>query len=148
MARNSELMIHDAWGLCVGNAADMRDLAGRLDHFSDNIASVYADKAGGDVATWRAAMAAETWYSAEEAVEAGLADRVVTRKADDAKARFDLSIFNYPGRDAAPDPAAPSGDAPSEDVDPDDADATPPEDIDDGEFELVARSYERLAQAI
>lgn len=76
MSRNAELMIHDAWGLTVGNAADMRKTADLLDHISDNIASVYAGKASGDVAVWRAAMLAETWYSADDAVTAGLADRV------------------------------------------------------------------------
>jgi len=106
MARNSELFIHDAWGLCVGNAADMRKLAEDLDHFSDNCASIYAAKAGGTVEEWRAAMAAETWYSAEEAVEAGLADSVDEQTdeaaADKAKARFDLSVFNVAGRHQAP----------------------------------------------
>lgn len=111
MARNSELMIHDAWGFCVGNAADMRDLADLLDHLSDNIASIYAAKAGGDTANWRAAMAAETWYSADEAVDAGLADRIDgATTTDDAKNRFDLSIFNYAGRSQAPGPQHPTGD--------------------------------------
>lgn len=106
MARNSELMIHDAWGLCVGNAAEMQSMAEMLDHFSDNIASVYAEKSGADVALWRAAMSAETWYSAEEAVAAGLADRVDAKKTADAKNSFDLSIFTYAGRAHAPAPAA------------------------------------------
>lgn len=105
MARNSELMIHDAWGLCVGNAADMRSMADLLDKNSDNIAAIYAAKAGGSVEEWRALMAAEAWYLADEAVEAGLADRVDDRQADDdTKARFDLSIFTYAGREAAPAP--------------------------------------------
>jgi ATP-dependent Clp endopeptidase proteolytic subunit ClpP len=167
MARNSELMIHDAWGLVVGNAADMRQMADTLDHLSNNIASVYADKSGGDVADWRAAMAAETWYSAEEAVAAGLADRV-DKKSNAAKNHFDLSIFTYAGRDNAPGPTTaainsgqltpnearvlaglPEESAPStEATDPDDAPVTEPEDAADEElFELVARSLERLAQA-
>jgi ATP-dependent Clp endopeptidase proteolytic subunit ClpP len=103
MARNSELMIHDAWGLCVGNAADMTAMAELLDHLSDNIASVYADKTGGDPADWRAAMAKESWYSAQEAVDAGLADSVET-KTTAAKNRYDLTIFTYAGRSAAPAP--------------------------------------------
>ena len=107
MARNSELMIHDAWGLCVGNAADMTAMAEMLAKNSDNIATIYAEKAGGDLTRWRAAMQAETWYLADEAVTAGLADRVDSgKKADDAKAEFDLSIFNFPGRSAAPAPLA------------------------------------------
>jgi ATP-dependent protease ClpP protease subunit len=106
MAKNSELMIHDAWGLCVGNADDMVKMAGELDHFSDNIASIYAAKAGGDIAVWRAAMKAETWYSAEEAVAAGLADRVDGAKSA-AKNEFDLTVYQYAGREHAPAPIEP-----------------------------------------
>lgn len=113
MADNSELMIHDAWGICVGAAADMTSMAGLLDHLSDNVASIYAAKSGGDVAGWRAAMLAETWYSAAEAVDAKLADRAGTveeagdpveieKEADP----FDLSVFKYQGREQAPAPTA------------------------------------------
>jgi ATP-dependent protease ClpP protease subunit len=105
MGRNSEMMIHDAWGICIGNAEDMRDLAGRLDHLSDNIASVYAEKAGGSTADWRAHMLAETWYSADEAVAAGLADRVEDAQSK-AENKFDLSVFTYAGREKAPAPSA------------------------------------------
>jgi len=105
MARNSELMIHDAWGLCVGNAAEMHAMAEMLGHISDNIASVYAEKSTTDVGLWRIAMSSETWYSAAEAVEAGLADRVDAKKPA-AKNTFDLSIFTYAGRDKAPAPSA------------------------------------------
>jgi ATP-dependent Clp endopeptidase proteolytic subunit ClpP len=104
MARNSELMIHDAWGVCVGNAGDMKSMADMLDHVSDNIASIYAAKAGEDVAVWRQAMTTETWYSADEAVAAGLADSVAQPAEPDAKNRFDLSVFTYAGREAAPAP--------------------------------------------
>lgn len=106
MSRNAEMMIHDAWGLAVGNAADMRDLAARLDASSENIASIYADRAGGTTKQWRTAMEAETWYSDKEAVSAGLADRVETNKtaSDKAKNRFDLSVFAHAGRASAPDP--------------------------------------------
>jgi len=105
MGRNAEMMIHDAWGLAIGNAADMRDLADRLDHLSNNVASVYAAKAGGSTDEWRSAMIAETWYSAEEAVTAGLADRMGAA-TDQSKDRFDLSVFTYAGRDKAPAPTA------------------------------------------
>lgn len=106
MGRNTELMIHDAWGIGIGPAAAMRDLADLLDKLSDDIASIYAAKAGGTVAAWREHMVAETWYSANEAVEAGLADRVEGVTADaDANNRFDLSLFAYAGRRAAPAPA-------------------------------------------
>jgi ATP-dependent Clp endopeptidase proteolytic subunit ClpP len=104
MGRNSQLMIHDAWGLCVGNATDMRDLATRLDQLSDNIADIYAAKAGGSTMQWREAMLAETWYSADEAVKAGLADDVEGEAQADPENAFDLSVFQHAGRSDAPDP--------------------------------------------
>lgn len=109
MARNSELMIHDASMIAWGDAAVMRDAADQLDKTSNNIASIYAEKAGGDVEAWREAMLAETWYSADEAVEAGLADRVDRKEAapDDPENYFDLSVFNFAGRSKAPTPMFP-----------------------------------------
>ena len=104
MSPNSELMIHDAWGLAVGNAADMRQMAELLDHVSNNIASVYARKAGGSTEDWRAAMERESWFSAEEAVTVGLADRVAGDDDTSAHNSFDLSVFTYAGRTAAPAP--------------------------------------------
>lgn len=110
MNKNSEMMIHDGMGLCVGNASEMRELANMLDRVSDNIASIYADadRLGHDADHWRAMMRAETWFTAEEAVEAGLADRVAGSKAAaNASARWDLSVFNYSGRRNAPAPVIP-----------------------------------------
>lgn len=109
MARNAELMIHDAWSICVGNAEDMAQMADNLGRISDNLASIYAEKAGGEVSAWRAVMRAETWYSAAEAVAAGLADRVddgaAAEDEPDAQARFDTAeLFHYAGRAAAPPP--------------------------------------------
>lgn len=108
MARNSQLMIHDAWGLCVGNAQDMADVAEALDKLSDNIASIYADKAGGTPDDWRTAMQSETWYNADEAVEAGLADSVQAKPAAEPQNRFDLTVFAHAGRDDAPEPFIPA----------------------------------------
>jgi ATP-dependent protease ClpP protease subunit len=105
MGKGAELMIHDSWGICIGNSEDMATMSGQLDHVSNNIASMYVDKAGGTTQFWRDAMLAETWYTAEEAVEAGLADRISdNKKAEKAKAKFDLSIFNHAGRSNAPAP--------------------------------------------
>jgi ATP-dependent protease ClpP protease subunit len=81
MNRFAQMMIHDGLMITFGNADDHREAADLLDRFSSNIAAIYAARAGGTAASWRAAMKAETWYSAEEAVAAGLADDLVT--ADD-----------------------------------------------------------------
>lgn len=115
MGFGAEMMIHDASAICWGNAADMEETAKVLNQLSETIASVYAERAGGTTEEWRAAMHAETWYSAEEAVAAGLADRVTTRKGTDAEdqaetstAKFDLSIFAHAGRRQAPGPMVPT----------------------------------------
>lgn len=116
MGRHSQLMIHEPYGMCVGNAADMAVMIEQLDRCADNIASVYADRAGGTVEAWREAMREESWYTGAEAVAAGLADQVVANprggddtsgepeEAEQVAARWDLSVFNYAGRDEAPRP--------------------------------------------
>lgn len=108
MAQGSQLMIHDAWGLCAGNAADMTEMAARLNQESDNIAGFYANRSGGTVASWRKAMLAETWYSADEAVAVGLADKVAKRATpgENPAARWDLKVYGYryAGRAEAPAP--------------------------------------------
>lgn len=92
MARNATMMIHDGFGMGVGNAADMRELADLLDKTSDNIASIYAERTGKPADSWRALMRDETWFTAEEAVTAGLADEVQAPRGK-AENSWDLSIF-------------------------------------------------------
>lgn len=111
MMPRSQMMIHDASGICLGNAADMADMAALLDKQSDNIAAAYADRAGGTADEWRARMREETWYTAEEAVEAGLADEVAPsrrQREDDPqmtqREQFIRAAFRYAGREQAPDP--------------------------------------------
>ncbi|MFD2763935.1 head maturation protease, ClpP-related [Micromonospora eburnea] len=77
MNRHSELMIHDGLALTIGNEADHLETAAQLGRLSDNIASIYATRAGGSADDWRAAMRAETWYTAAEAAAAGLADEAI-----------------------------------------------------------------------
>ena len=86
MMPHSQLMIHDAWGMSMGNAEDMLRCAEELNRASDNLAAIYQAKAGGDVVAWRDAMREESWFSADEAVEAGLADRVESSEREDSHA--------------------------------------------------------------
>ncbi len=113
MAENSELMAHLPWVMAMGDANDMRKAAERLDQIGNNIASIFAEKAGGTVDEWLAVLTEETWWSAQEAVDAGIADMVrkaPKRKAaakSGAKNRLDLSVFNHAGRTHAPAPRNP-----------------------------------------
>ena len=100
MPENAMLMLHDPSALVIGTAVDMRAMADALDKMKAGMVAAYRDKSGRDDAEIEALMAAETWLSAEEAVELGLADRVAqpVRMA----AHFDLSRFhNLPPQLAA-----------------------------------------------
>lgn len=126
MMPGSQLMIHDALGVEVGNAREMAAMSTFLDRQSDNIADLYAAKAGGTREEWRSKMLAETWYFPNEALEAKLADKVYVRpKPDEAEeeeeteettvdvaalmnTQHDLSQYRYKyaGRNEAPAPIA------------------------------------------
>lgn len=83
MAERARMMIHDAHGIAMGNARDMRSMADLLDNLSDTIADIYAERARGTRDEWRAAMQAAdggpdgTWYDARAAVKAKLADEMI-----------------------------------------------------------------------
>ena len=93
MAPGSMLMIHKAWGMAVGNEADMRGTAELLAKIDGQIADSYARRASGDPAAFLGLMAAETWFTAQEAVDAGLADSVLTGNTQRPQARWDLSAY-------------------------------------------------------
>lgn len=110
MSENSELMVHKAWiWPDAGEADDLRKLADRLDQVNENYASAYSAKAGGAPADWLELMAAETWFSAEEAVQVGLADRVLKESAPvEAALPAGSRVFaklKYSSRRASPAPA-------------------------------------------
>ena len=104
MNRGSTMMIHDGHGIAIGNAEVMREFAAVLDQQSNNVAGIYAARAGGTAEEWRAAMIEESWFTAAEAVEAGLADSVAGDASDSTGAEnsWDLSIFASESRSAAP----------------------------------------------
>lgn len=117
MAPGAMLMIHDAFAYPdTPNEAGLLKMAATVGKVSDNLAQQYATRAGGTVEQWRQAMQAETWYTADEAVAAGLADEV-SGKAAQLPASVDVELLaaRAPGRvmaalrsmpkaaDAAPD---------------------------------------------
>lgn len=101
----SELMIHEARTAVAGTSEDMRKTAEHLDRVNSIVAGIYARKAGTPDDMWREAMRIETWFTPDEALEAGLVDAVEDgRVRTDVSNRASLPIFNYAGRAAAPAP--------------------------------------------
>lgn len=92
MSRHARMMIHEPYGLVLGDAGDMRDLAAQLDSLGDEIASIYQERAGGTVSEWRDKMRAETWFTDQGAVDSGLADEL-GEPATKVTNHFDLSVF-------------------------------------------------------
>jgi len=86
MAKTSQMMIHDAWAGVDGNADDLQHMIGRLETVSGQIAQVYADTAGGTPDNWRALMKAETWFTPEQAMAAGLATGITGTAREPARA--------------------------------------------------------------
>lgn len=70
-------MIHNAWTIAVGNRDELRDMAGRLESLDDTIAGVISARSALEIEEVKAAMAAETWYGADEALAAGMCDEVL-----------------------------------------------------------------------
>ena len=97
IAQSAMMMIHDAWGVAIGNSVDMQAMADVLEKLDGQIADIYANRSGRKANTFRRLMDAETWFTSEEAVANKLADSVSDAKAEN---RHDLSQFkNAPEQD-------------------------------------------------
>lgn len=75
MAEASLFMIHDPSGMVAGTSDDMRKMANALDQHAEILAGIYTKRTGKTSAQIRAAMTAETWFTAKEAIQFGLADK-------------------------------------------------------------------------
>lgn len=78
MNPGSSMMIHDPFALCVGTSDDLRRTAKALDKTRSSIVDLYVLKTGRTPSEVTNAMNDETWFTAREAVEWGLADELGT----------------------------------------------------------------------
>ena len=93
MSQNSLFMIHNVWGGETGGAKDMRKAADLMEKMGDRLVNIYASKTGKDETEIRNWMDEETWFTADEALEAGFIDYVDEPIA--LAAKFDIEKFNY-----------------------------------------------------
>lgn len=91
MPENAMLMLHNPSGAVVGRAQEMRQMADALDKIRASMTSVYTGRTRRPAEEIERLMDAETWLSAQEAIDLGFADRIdpPVRMA----AQFDLSVF-------------------------------------------------------
>lgn len=94
MAPGSFLMIHKAWTIALGNADDFMSTAALLEKIDGALVETYTAKAGAGQ-DWAALIAAETWLSAQESVDMGLADRM-SEQAVKNSVDWDLSAYAAP----------------------------------------------------
>ncbi len=124
MPANTFMFIHDPLAVVIGDAADMRDMADSLEKIAGALQSTYMVKTGKSEKEVRKWMNNDTWFSAQEALDAGLADELVDAVQMAARAnlaRFKnlpdplkaLAIDPIAGPSADPAPSAGAGAAPT-----------------------------------
>lgn len=111
IAKTGKFQLHDAvipfFGLLNSGTLEetYAELKPLLEEESQNIAGIYADRAGGSAAEWRARMQANgingTTYRGAEAVAAGLVDEVMPVRNQEQAQRIAALASPIPGRVAA-----------------------------------------------
>lgn len=91
MADGAAFMIHNAHGLAYGDKAALRHTADVMEKVEGAIVNDYTAKTGKSEEEIRALMDAETWYTANEAKDAGFVDRVTNKST--TKNTWNLSAF-------------------------------------------------------
>ena len=94
MAKGSRMMVHNALSMAFGNANELDKLSEQLRGQSQDIAEIYAERSGKPVDEWLAAMDEETWFTAEQAVTAGLADAVEESRVTNSALRSVSRVAN------------------------------------------------------
>lgn len=87
MGLGTFMMVHNAWGVVVGNRHDMRESATLFDGFDAALADIYEARTGMKRAEIEKLMDAETFMGPSEAVKNGFADLV----DDEIQAKADAS---------------------------------------------------------
>ncbi len=77
IAEGAFMMVHNARGGLFGTSEDLRRHADLMDTVTDSIRDMYVARSGKSVAAVKKWMDEETWFTGQQAVDAGLADTVV-----------------------------------------------------------------------
>lgn len=102
MYDSTSMMIHSPWSYAVGNAADMRETAEKLDHVESLLLKVYQARTDLPMQQLQDMLLAETWMDADTAYNLGFIDTVV--EGNKAAASMTRQWFSH-----APDKRGTSG---------------------------------------
>jgi ATP-dependent Clp protease protease subunit len=102
MAAGAMFMIHNAWTIAIGDKNDFLECAALLEKVDGTLADRYAAHTGKPVSELKTLMDAETWFTAQEAVEFGFASAVEGDEKSDAKASAAEKIWNLRAFEKAP----------------------------------------------
>jgi Protease subunit of ATP-dependent Clp proteases len=91
MGLGSFMMVHNAWGVVIGNRHDMREAATLFEQFDAAIADIYQARTGMERAEIERLMDAETFMTAAQAVESGFANAVGDGVDDDIQTKAGAS---------------------------------------------------------
>lgn len=94
MPEGSLMMIHDASGITIGNAATHAKTVDLLNKLDGELARIYAKRTGKEAAAIRKMMDAETWLDGDEAVEEGFATKASGDTADQPTA-FAYQLYRH-----------------------------------------------------
>ena len=83
VARLGNIMIHRAWTCDCGSAVELQQTVEMLGKMDLQAARIYAERMDVSPDAVLELLTAETWYSAHEAVEAGLANAVQEKRRED-----------------------------------------------------------------
>lgn len=90
MGLGSFLMVHNAWGMVVGNRNDLADAIGTLEQIDNAQIDIFEARTGLDRAKIEAFMDAETFLSASDAIKHGFADSLMDAGEADTTARASI----------------------------------------------------------
>jgi ATP-dependent protease ClpP protease subunit len=101
ISQGAGFMIHNAWTVAIGNKDDMIETAALLEKIDAGLVNDYARRTGKAAAEVTGWMDAETWFTADEAVENGFADRKVEVVKERSKNQWNLSAYEHAPQEQA-----------------------------------------------
>lgn len=102
-AANATWMIHEVWTLAMGNASELRAAADVLEKENEALAGTYVTRTKNTLEQVKEWMAAETWMSAQEALDRGFTDEITEQEQEDEEEQVAASLrrpliaaYNHP----------------------------------------------------